>query len=72
MINAGFVFGMDGDGPDVFDRTVQRGVDNGLETALYRRMDAAGRIVHRDWDRYDTRHVTRASTRGATSSAGPP
>ena len=26
-------------------------------TALYRRMVAAGRIWHRDWDRYDTRHV---------------
>src|SRR5690349_3552958 len=69
MVNASFVFGMDGDGPDVFDRTVEWGVDVGLETAtfhimtpypgtaLFRRMDAAGRIVHRDWDRYDTRHV---------------
>ena len=69
MVNASFVFGMDGDGPDVFDRTVAWGVDVGLETAtfhimtpypgtaLFRRMEAAGRIVHRDWDRYDTRHV---------------
>ncbi|AGL17167.1 radical SAM domain-containing protein [Actinoplanes sp. N902-109] len=69
MINASFVFGMDGDGPDVFDRTVEWGVANGLETAtfhimtpypgtaLHRRMAAAGRIVHQDWDRYDTRHV---------------
>lgn len=60
---------MDGDGPDVFDRTVEWAVGAGLETAtfhimtpypgtaLFRRMDAAGRIVHRDWDRYDTRHV---------------
>jgi radical SAM superfamily enzyme YgiQ (UPF0313 family) len=69
MVNASFVFGMDGDGPDVFDRTVDWAVTNGLETAtfhimtpypgtaLFRRMDAAGRIAHRDWDRYDTRHV---------------
>ena len=69
MVNASFVFGMDGDGPDVFDRTVAWAVGNGLETAtfhimtpypgtaLFRRMAAAGRIVHRDWDRYDTRHV---------------
>ena len=69
MVNASFVFGMDGDGPDVFDRTVAWAVGNGLETAtfhimtpypgtaLFRRMEAAGRIVHRDWDRYDTRHV---------------
>lgn len=69
MVNASFVFGMDGDGPDVFDRTVAWAVANGLETAtfhimtpypgtaLFRRMAAAGRIVTRDWDRYDTRHV---------------
>jgi radical SAM superfamily enzyme YgiQ (UPF0313 family) len=69
MVNASFVFGMDGDGPDVFDRTVDWAVRNGLETAtfhimtpypgtgLYRRMEAENRIVHRDWDRYDTRHV---------------
>jgi len=69
MVNASFVFGMDGDGPDVFDRTVDWAVRNGLETAtfhimtpypgtgLYRRMEAEDRIVHRDWDLYDTRHV---------------
>jgi radical SAM superfamily enzyme YgiQ (UPF0313 family) len=69
MVNASFVFGMDGDGPDVFDRTVAWGVENGLETAtfhimtpypgtaLFRRMEAADRLVHRDWDLYDTRHV---------------
>lgn len=69
MVNASFVFGMDGDGPDVFDRTVEWAVGAGLETAtfhimtpypgtaLFRRMEAAGRIVHRDWHRYDTRHV---------------
>jgi radical SAM superfamily enzyme YgiQ (UPF0313 family) len=69
MVNASFVFGMDGDGPDVFDRTVAWAIDNGLETAtfhimtpypgtaLFKRMAAANRIVHRDWDRYDTRHV---------------
>jgi radical SAM superfamily enzyme YgiQ (UPF0313 family) len=69
MVNASFVFGMDGDGPDVFDRTVDWAVRNGLETAtfhimtpypgtgLYRRMAAEDRIVHHDWDLYDTRHV---------------
>ncbi len=69
MINASFVFGMDDDTPDVFDRTVDWAVGAGLETAtfhimtpypgtaLFRRMEAAGRIVHRDWDRYDTRTV---------------
>jgi radical SAM superfamily enzyme YgiQ (UPF0313 family) len=69
MVNASFVFGMDGDGTDVFDRTVSWAVDNGIETAtfhimtpypgtgLFRRMEQEGRIAHRDWDLYDTRHV---------------
>jgi radical SAM superfamily enzyme YgiQ (UPF0313 family) len=69
MVNASFVFGMDGDGPDVFDRTVDWAIEQGIETAtfhimtpypgtaLYRRLAAAGRIWHQDWDRYDTRHV---------------
>jgi radical SAM superfamily enzyme YgiQ (UPF0313 family) len=69
MVNASFVFGMDGDRPDVFERTVDWAVGQGIETAtfhimtpypgtaLYERMAAQGRIVHGDWDRYDTRHV---------------
>ncbi|HZN77232.1 MAG TPA: radical SAM protein [Micromonosporaceae bacterium] len=69
MVNASFVFGMDGDGPDVFDRTVSWAVDQGIETAtfhimtpypgtaLYARMAADNRMLHRDWDQYDTRHV---------------
>jgi radical SAM superfamily enzyme YgiQ (UPF0313 family) len=69
MVNASFVFGMDGDGPDVFDRTVDWAVGQGIETAtfhimtpypgtgLYRRMSDGQRMLHRDWDRYDTRHV---------------
>ena len=69
MVNGSFVFGMDDDGPDVFDRTVEWAVAQGIETAtfhiltpypdtaLHARMEAEGRILHRDWDRYDTRHV---------------
>ncbi|MBP7147234.1 MAG: B12-binding domain-containing radical SAM protein [Acidobacteria bacterium] len=69
MINASFVFGMDEDGPDVFDRTVDWAVRQGIETAtfhiltpypgtaLYRRMERDGRLLHRDWDLYDTRHA---------------
>jgi radical SAM superfamily enzyme YgiQ (UPF0313 family) len=69
MVNGSFVFGMDHDGPDVFDRTVEWAVEQGIETAtfhiltpypdtaLHARMEAEGRILHRDWDRYDTRHV---------------
>ena len=69
MVNGSFVFGMDDDGPDVFDRTVEWAVSHGIETAtfhiltpypgtaLHDRMKATGRILHGDWDLYDTRHV---------------
>jgi radical SAM superfamily enzyme YgiQ (UPF0313 family) len=79
MINASFVFGMDGDGPDVFDRTVEWALSMGIETAtfhvltpypgtaLFRQMEAAGRLLHRDWDLYDTRHAVFAP-RGMTAA----
>ena len=69
MVNGSFVFGMDGDDADVFDRTVDWAINVGIETAtfhiltpypdtaLYQRMEADGRLLHHDWDRYDTRHV---------------
>lgn len=69
MINGSFVFGLDGDGPDVFDRTVEWAVSRGLTTAtfhvntpypgtaLYARMVREGRMLHDDWDRYDTRQA---------------
>ena len=69
MVNASFVFGMDQDGPDVFERTVEWAIEQGIETAtfhiltpypdtaLHLRMDAEDRLLHRDWDLYDTRHV---------------
>jgi radical SAM superfamily enzyme YgiQ (UPF0313 family) len=69
MINASFVFGLDDDGPDVFDRTVDWAVSRSIETAtfhimtpypgtaLHARVEQEGRIVDRDWDRYDTRHA---------------
>ena len=69
MVNGSFVFGMDGEDTDVFERTVAWAIEQGIETAtfhiltpypgtaLYRRMQAAGRLLHSDWDLYDTRHV---------------
>jgi radical SAM superfamily enzyme YgiQ (UPF0313 family) len=69
MVNGSFVFGMDGDDESVFDRTVEWAISEGIETAtfhiltpypgtaLHARMERDGRILHRDWDRYDTRHV---------------
>jgi len=69
MINGSFVFGMDEDDADVFARTVEWAIEHGLTTAtfhiqtpypgtrLFSRLDADHRIVTRDWDLYDTRHV---------------
>jgi len=69
MVNGSFVFGMDSDDPSVFDRTVGWAIEQGIETAtfhiltpypgtrLYQRMAKAGRLLHSDWDLYDTRHV---------------
>jgi len=69
MVNGSFVFGMDEDDEGVFARTVGWAVAQGVETAtfhiltpypgtaLHARMAAARRILHEDWDRYDTRHV---------------
>lgn len=69
MVNGSFVFGMDEDGTDVFARTADWAVSQGIETAtfhvmtpypgtaLFHRMAAAGRLLHRDWDLYDTRHT---------------
>jgi radical SAM superfamily enzyme YgiQ (UPF0313 family) len=69
MINGSFVFGMDDDNEDVFRRTVDWGIEHGITTAtfhimtpypgtqLFARMIREGRIVTRDWNLYDTRHV---------------
>ncbi len=69
MVNGSFVFGMDDDDETVFDRTVEWAVRQGIETATYhiltpypgtalhRRIAAEGRILHEDWDAYDTRHT---------------
>jgi radical SAM superfamily enzyme YgiQ (UPF0313 family) len=69
MINGSFVFGMDNDGPDVFDRTVDWAVANGVTTStfhiqtpypgtrLHHQLAAQGRITTDNWDDYDTRHV---------------
>ena len=69
MINGSFVFGMDGDDPSVFERTVEWAIEHGIETAtfhiltpypgtaLYRRIADQGRLTVHDWDLYDTRHT---------------
>ena len=69
MINGSFVFGMDDDTKDVFKETVDWAVRNGITTstfhimtpypgtALFKKMEAEDRILHRQWDLYDTRQV---------------
>jgi radical SAM superfamily enzyme YgiQ (UPF0313 family) len=69
MVNGSFVFGMDADDVTVFDRTVEWAISQGIETAtfhiltpypgtaLYDRIQKAGRILHTDWELYDTRHT---------------
>ena len=78
MVNASFVFGMDEDDPSVFERTVEWAIEQGIETAtfhiltpypgtaLFQRMEADDRLLHRDWDLYDTRHVV-FRTRGMSA-----
>ncbi len=84
MVNGSFVFGMDADDESVFSRTVDWAVGQGIETAtfhiltpypgtaLHERMQAEGRILHSNWDKYDTRHVVyRPARMGAeTLEAG--
>lgn len=69
MINGSFVFGLDGDTPETFDATVDWIVKNRIETvtshiltpypgtALYDRMQRAGRITSHDLSLYNTAHV---------------
>ncbi len=66
-VQAGIVFGFDHDTPDIFDRTIafleQAGVQNATfniltpfpGTPLFRRLEAEGRILTRDWRQYNGR-----------------
>jgi len=69
QVNGSFVLGFDYDRRDVFERTVEWIEANRLEcatfhvltpypgTPLFRQLDAQGRILHRNWDLYDTAHA---------------
>ncbi len=69
MINASFVFGLDGDTPETFDATLDWIVRNKIETvtshiltpypgtALYERMKNQGRITTEDLSLYNTANV---------------
>ncbi|MCC6860562.1 MAG: B12-binding domain-containing radical SAM protein [Bryobacterales bacterium] len=69
QVNGSFVLGFDHDTRDTFGRTVEWIEEHRLEcatfhiltpypgTPLFRRMEAEGRLLHRDWDLYDTAHA---------------
>jgi radical SAM superfamily enzyme YgiQ (UPF0313 family) len=69
QVNGSFVLGFDHDRQDVFARTAQWIEENRLEcatfhiltpypgTPLFRRIEAEGRLLHRNWDMYDTAHA---------------
>jgi len=69
LIQTGMIFGFDHDDESAFERTVEFLEENNIELAmfniltplpgtnLYKRMDAEGRIIDRDWSHYDGRHV---------------
>jgi radical SAM superfamily enzyme YgiQ (UPF0313 family) len=70
-----FVFGSDHDTREVFDATAQFVVDAAIDlprfailtpfpgTPLHRRLEAAGRILTRNWELYDGQHVVFAPER---------
>ncbi len=69
QVNGSFVLGLDDDHPDVFERTALWIESNRLEcatfhiltpypgTPLFARLDAEGRLLHRNWSLYDTAHA---------------
>lgn len=69
LIQTGMIFGFDHDDESAFERTVEFLEENNIELAmfniltplpgtnLYKKMDAEGRIIDRDWSHYDGRHV---------------
>jgi len=69
QVNSSFVLGFDHDRKDVFERTVEWVEANRIEcatfhiltpypgTPLFAQMEREGRLLHRNWDLYDTAHV---------------
>lgn len=64
-----FVFGLDDDTPDIFLKTAEFAVAAGIDlprfavvtpfpnTPLYKRLDAEGRLLTKNWELYDAQHV---------------
>jgi radical SAM superfamily enzyme YgiQ (UPF0313 family) len=68
-VNGSFVLGFDHDRPDVFENTVRWIEENRLEcatfhiltpypgTPLFEQMEREGRLLHKNWSKYDTSNV---------------
>jgi radical SAM superfamily enzyme YgiQ (UPF0313 family) len=69
QVNGSFVLGFDHDRGEVFPRTAEWIEENRLEcatfhiltpypaTPLFRQLESEGRLLHRNWDLYDTAHA---------------
>ena len=69
QVNGSFVVGFDGDTKESFPRLADWIEENRMEcatfhiltpypgTPLFKQMEAEGRLLHRNWDLYDTAHV---------------
>lgn len=69
QVNGSFVLGFDHDRKDIFERTTSWIEENRLECATFhiltpypgtppfKQLEAEGRLLHRDWELYDTGHV---------------
>jgi radical SAM superfamily enzyme YgiQ (UPF0313 family) len=69
MINGSFIFGLDNDTLDVFERTSEWAVNSGITTAtnhiltpypgtvLFEKMKKENRLQTENWNLYDTRHL---------------
>jgi radical SAM superfamily enzyme YgiQ (UPF0313 family) len=75
LVQASFILGSDGEDASVFDELIGFVRESHLlapvfniltpfpGTKLFERLEAQGRILHKDWSRYDTKHVVFAPAR---------
>lgn len=68
-VDAGMMIGFDEDDPSIFDRTLETAIQLDIDimnlvimtpypsTKLFAQMEREGRLLHRDWSRYDGHHV---------------
>ena len=75
LVHSSFIVGYDFDSPETFDELIDFVRDSNLlmplfniltpfpGTRLFKRLDEEGRILHRDWSKYDSQHVVFAPSR---------